>query len=213
MPQSLSAREPSGLVHHQEPADEVLRLPRRVQPCLPCPVVVPRLDPAHGLPPRLVAGDAEGAGAHEEHVEAGAQGPGVGQDRRPPPLIDFGGCVGQGADALHGPRLLGAEDDCGAKVAELDDVSVGRARLAQKQEVLCLDISVHDVAGVEVANGIEHLPEEHPPHLLAQAPALAGAHLLRDALVELAAPAELEDYPKVALVLEALVHPYQVRML
>mmetsp|Transcript_42041 Transcript_42041/g.127352 ORF Transcript_42041/g.127352 Transcript_42041/m.127352 type:complete len:429 (+) Transcript_42041:441-1727(+) len=188
--QRLGAREPLALVHHEEAPHEVLRGLGEALPGGPLLVVGGVLDPAHRLLARLLAGGPEGAGTDEEHVQHHAQGPSVREDVGAPLRVDLWRRVRERADAVHRPRLLGGQLHRRAEVAELEHLAVPRAVLAQEQEVLRLHVPVHHAAGVEVARGEEHLPEEDPAEVLVQA-AAARAHAVGDALVELPTAAEL----------------------
>mmetsp|Transcript_22937 Transcript_22937/g.71285 ORF Transcript_22937/g.71285 Transcript_22937/m.71285 type:complete len:365 (-) Transcript_22937:220-1314(-) len=91
---------------------------------------------------------------------------------------------------------------------EVDELDLRLHVLALEEEVLELEVAVHDVVEVQVAHGAHDLLHERRGGLLVVV-------VLRQAVEpvqELAALAVLHDEPEVLLVREALVEPHNVRV-
>ncbi len=111
-----------------------------------------------GLHDHEGAGAGEGALAGEHLVEHGAEGVDVGASVDPFTADALGGHVGRGAGDHAGPghgQLAGEPGGAGdAEVEDLDELGVGGALC--EEDVLGLQVAVHDVEGVGLADRAAH---------------------------------------------------------
>mmetsp|Transcript_74625 Transcript_74625/g.218763 ORF Transcript_74625/g.218763 Transcript_74625/m.218763 type:complete len:239 (+) Transcript_74625:907-1623(+) len=211
----LCASKPLRLVQDKEPLHQVSGLWRCPAPSCAQPIEVSFLDALDCL----VSADGffrgvEGVRAGEQDVEHNAHGPQVCGEASPLMEVDLGCRVREGAPQFHAPGRGVAQLHGCPEVAELHGVPLPGPRPAEEQEVLRLEVAVHDAAKVQVVHRPEHLAVEPLRLRLAQAPLAplpAGAH---QAVEELAPAAELHDHAQaLALLLKPLMHPHDVRVL
>mmetsp|Transcript_29019 Transcript_29019/g.83235 ORF Transcript_29019/g.83235 Transcript_29019/m.83235 type:complete len:402 (-) Transcript_29019:148-1353(-) len=210
--QGLLHWEAARLVHDEQTVDELLGAGGRVLPSKPSLLEVPSANSRNGV---LVAGlprQLEWVRACDEDVEDDTQRPHIGRDRCAQAGVDLGRGVGQGAGLVHDPRPLFCEHNARAEVAELQQIGMLLARLAYKQEVLRLQVTMDHMQAVQVGDGEEHLPEEAPRDGLVEA-ALCLSRAIRDVGEQVPAGAVLQDDARTTALGEVLVHLHQVRML
>mmetsp|Transcript_5375 Transcript_5375/g.16621 ORF Transcript_5375/g.16621 Transcript_5375/m.16621 type:complete len:297 (+) Transcript_5375:805-1695(+) len=214
MLQCLRASQALLFLKHQEVSHEILRFSRCLQPgCTLLLEVSGANAPDDLLSEAVPPSHAEGVCASDQDVEHNTERPSVCRKCSPLVSIDLWRRVGERADVVHTPRPCVAQAGGCTKVTELQCVFLRRAPFAEQEEVLGLQVAMHDALGVQVADCPKHLPKEDPRLELVEAAASGGTHPLGQAPVKLTATAELKDDVQGPPVLEAFVHPDNVWML
>mmetsp|Transcript_27082 Transcript_27082/g.86943 ORF Transcript_27082/g.86943 Transcript_27082/m.86943 type:complete len:408 (-) Transcript_27082:39-1262(-) len=199
-------RQPHLRVHHQHLPDQVLRILRHGLPLVFVKLV---LGLRHLREQRLLLVGGEGAAAGEDHVEQHTHRPHI----RPlpvllPPILVVVPSEHLGSDIVRSPakarqRLLRRPDAGVAKVNHLDR----RPPLLRVQDVLRLDVAVHDLRAVQVLHGAADLRKQVGRRRLYE-----GAEV-DDAVEELAAGEELHHDVCVAVRGHHFLERHDVRVL
>ena len=143
-------------------ADEVLRLRCNIVPLLSIVVENATCDHLQDL---LIVVTVEGRVSAEQNVKHAACRPHVAGDVVVAGEHLRGDVVGCACARLHTMQLAALHD---LRETEVDNLKISIGIRAHKQEVLGLEISVHDVHRVAIVQGLQDLFEDLGSHLLAK---------------------------------------------